>query len=687
MGNRNSTLTEISNTTRNITFFFLLLTSCFLLSVYPASAGEDINITADNLEFLSSSNSYIAKGSVKIVFEDATLRADEMLLNSETSYAEAAGNVVYEDSDAVVTADRIEIYLKSKTGTLYNGYIFYKERNYHLHAGNIKKTGDGSFSLDSATVTTCDSDPPEWHISGKDIKAVRHKNISGWSGKFHINNVPVLYTPYFMVPLINERQTGFLFPSYGYSSIRGHSYKQGFFWAIKENQDATLYLDYYSEKGLAQGIDYRYILTPDVNGEFWMYHVRDDDPSRDLYELKTYHNLVLPYNIAGYVKLHAVNEYDYYDVMESTSSGRFGLRSWSKNPFGFASEERLQKYLESNIHISRPFEGGRVYILGQSRQSLEGKSNTIPQTLPETAFVLNTASAGPFSFNMTAKGTNFWTKDGQEGRRLDIFPNIYYSAGRLVNVTQRIGLRETAYFLKSPTLNKNRLLADFSTSLNTKFYRKYETLIHIIEPSLEYAYIPPFNDDDIPFFDSIDTIEHISNINYALTNRISGLYSGNAEMRFRLSQSYSLIKDDSPFSPLLAEATFTTENIDFSINASYDVHTRLVSETISSLKLRNKIGYAGIGKNFRRSSSLDQVTLEAGLSRPVSFFKYDLPINFDGLLWYDLNGGGVQELNLKSTYLRQCWGLSVNYIKRPEEYQVVFTVELTGIGSLKLGSI
>ena len=132
-------------------------------------------------------------------------------------------------------SDKIEIYLKSKTGTLHNGYILYKQRNYHLHAGNIEKTGEQSFFLDRATVTTCDSEPPEWHISGREIEAVRHENISGWSGKFHIKNVPVLYTPYFMIPLIKERQTGFLFPSYGYSSIRGHYYKQGFFWALIYN--------------------------------------------------------------------------------------------------------------------------------------------------------------------------------------------------------------------------------------------------------------------------------------------------------------------------------------------------------------------------------------------------------------------------------------------------------------------
>jgi hypothetical protein len=56
-------------------------------------------------------------------------------------------------------------------------------------------------------------------------------------------------------------------------------------------------------------------------------------------------------------------------------------------------------------------------------------------------------------------------------------------------------------------------------------------------------------------------------------------------------------------------------------------------------------------------------------------------------MWYDANGGGIQELDVKTTYVHQCWKFAVNYIRKSHEYQVVFAVEFIGLGSFSLGSI
>ncbi|RJQ46495.1 MAG: LPS-assembly protein LptD [Nitrospiraceae bacterium] len=672
---------------KKIHFAILFLAITLIFFTITAFAEEQANITAQQLQYFSQTNTYEAKGNVRIEFEDAILSADEMNLDGNTSDAVVTGNVLYEDADARIRADKLEINLKTKLGTVYNSYIFYKKENFHLRGENVKKIGDKSFYLNTATLTSCDSSKPPWHIAAEDISATQHESISARHARLYVKNTPVLYTPYFWAPISKERQTGFLFPSFGYSSSRGYYYKQGFFLAIKENQDATIYLDYYSEKDLAQGLDYRYILTPDINGEFWLYHARDNEPSRDLYEVKTYHNLKLPHEISAYLKIHAVNEFDYYETLDSTSFRRFGLSTWEMDPFEFASEERLQKYLESNMQISKPLTYGRTYLLAQTRQSLEGKSNEIPQALPEVGFIINTLSKGPFSLNAAVKGVNFWRRDGQKGTRFDIYPNFFLSYGRLINLTQRIGLRETAYFLDSPSVHKSRALFDLSTTLTTKFAKKYSSLIHILEPSVEYEYIPSVDNDNIPFFDTVDTIQHTSNINYAITNRLSGLSPLNLESRFRLSQSYSLLNVEKHFSPVLAESVLSSENVDFSLNASYDVHDRQIAETIASVTLKNARGYVGVGENYRRASSLDQVTFEAGLNNPINIRGKNIPVDLHGKLWYDMKGNGVQEFNIRSTYTHQCWAMSVSYTKRPDEYQIVFAIELKGLGALHIGSL
>ena len=664
--------------------YICIIIPCILLFISPAYAEEAVNISADHLEYSSETTSYIAKGSVRIIFEGNILSADEIHLNSETSEAIATGNVQYEDTEAVIKTDILEMNLKSKLGKIGKSTIFYKNHSYHLNAESIAKTGDRVFELNNARLTSCDADPPEWSLISDSITIRQHKNLVAKGTSLYIKETPVLYSPYLWTPLTSRRVSGLLFPSLGYSSLNGSYYKQGFFWAIKEDQDATFYLDYYADRGLAKGLDYRYAFTPETTGEFWGYHVRDKRSDKDLFEFKAYHNQKLPYNTSSYLKVHTVNKFDYYTVMDSTARDRIGLQSWDNSLFGFSSEERLQKYLESNLHISKEFRTGRIYFLGQFRRSLEEDSGSIPQNLPEAGIVINTISKGPASFNMTAKGINFWREDGQKGQRFDINPNLYLSYGRMINITQKIGLRETAYYLTKPSVTKYRTLFDMSTTLTTKLFRKYSSYVHVIEPSIEYAYIPDVDHDNIPSFDSVDSISQTNSITYSLNNRISGLSPRNMETTFGLSQSYSLLDVDKKFSPLLAKASVSSDRIDVNLNASYDVQDENVTETIADVKLKNKKGFVALGKNFRRDSSLSQLTLEAGINSPIHIFNKTLPMDINTKFWYDLHGNGVQAFTVDTVYRRQCWGVALSYDRRPNEYQISLAIEFTGLATFSL---
>ena len=137
----------------------LLLTACCLL---PASAFavEGIVISADHLEYIAETNTYFAKGSVKITYEDMTLNADEINLNNSTAEAVATGSVVYEDTELKIEADRIELNLNTKLGTLYQSKIFHKDRNYHIKGNTLKRLGKDIYFIDRATATTCDAIPP-----------------------------------------------------------------------------------------------------------------------------------------------------------------------------------------------------------------------------------------------------------------------------------------------------------------------------------------------------------------------------------------------------------------------------------------------------------------------------------------------------------------------------------------------
>ncbi len=645
---------------------------------------DPLNIAADHVEYISSESMYIAEGAVSIDLGNSSLKADTIKLNNKTYDAVATGNAIYEDSDTVIKSEKIELNLKTKLGTIYNGSIFYKKDNYHIESGQIEKISEKTFFLKEASITTCDTEPPSWKIKGNNITLKQHKSLSAWNTRIYARDVPFLYIPYYWFPLTQKRQTGLTNPVFGYSDERGNFYKQGLFWAISQNQDATLYIDYYSEKGYAEGLDYRYVISPGNNGEVWFYHVRDNDPSRDLMEFKSYHNINISNNFSSYLKIHTVSDYDYYDVMDSTSINRIGFDSGIKDPFSGQQNERFLKYLESDLYISRPFKNSNAYLLGRYRKSIEGSNDEVPQNLPEAGLILHTRSKGPFAFDMSIKGSNFTRDKGQEGRRVAIAPNFYFSFGRQFNITQRIGLIETVYDLKDPAVYYDRFTVNSDTSVTTRFFKRYSKFIHIIEPSLEYTYIPSVEEqEDITAFDSTDSpLEHTNYIKYALTNELRGGKLSTLNAKFRLSQSYDFLADDKHLSPLLAEGSLSAKAISFSLNTSYDIYTSEITDIITSVRLKAKSGYIGTGRNFRRSSLLDQATYSAGLNQPIKLGNIIIPMAIHGNLWKNLDTDLIEKIQLRTSYKPQCWGVSINYIELEEEYQLMFQIELTGLGTL-----
>lgn len=664
----------------------LLLTLSLLLLPESSIAKDNININADHIEYISETRSYVAKGSVTIDFEGATLKADELYLDRNTYDGIATGNVIYEDDDTIIKSHWLEMNLRSKLGMVHDGYIFYKKKHFHIQGGTAEKIGEKSFSMDRATVTTCNAESPAWHISGRNINITQHKSIRAWHGSFRIKNIPVLYTPYFWMPLTKKRETGLLFPSFGYSSKTGYYYKQGFYVPINDNQDATVYLDYYSEKGLAQGLDYRFILSDNTDGELWMYRIKDKETSREYFEFKSYFNHDFSKDLKSYIKIHTVNKFDYYKTLNSTSFNRFGLESWKFNPFGYSIDERVLKYLESNIHLSKSFNRGRAYILGQFRQSLEEDSREIPQSLPEAGFIINTQTRDFVSYNLALYGSNFWREEGQKGQRFEFNPNMLLSFGRSVNITQKFSLRSTAYYLNTPSLNINRHVLDLGTTVTTKLFRKYDSLFHIIEPVISYTYTPTVDQNEITAFDSEESFAETSNIAYSLGNILQGNHSSNLTSKFVLSQSYDFLKDDQPFSPILGEGSLSSQNINISLNTSYDVYENMIDVVIASLRLKSDKGYIGFGRNFRHSSSLDEYTAEGSLSNPIKIGSQSIPASLSGKLWYDMNTEMIEQSSFSTTYSHQCWAFTVIYTKKPSEYRILFGIELKGLGAGRIGS-
>ncbi|MCL4537770.1 MAG: LPS assembly protein LptD [Nitrospirae bacterium] len=640
-------------------FILLPITYCLL----PASSWAT-TITADHLEYFKEEDKYVATGNVRIEEKDSVLNADKAVLYQKTSDAEAIGNVIFEDAETFINTERAELNLDTKTGRLYNAVIFFKKGNYWVNGENVQKIKEDHYYANTATFTTCDSEPsssPDWCFKGSDVDIIVGKKFTAKNVTYRVKGLPILYSPYAWAPVKAERETGFLFPVIGNSSTKGFQFSPTFFWAIDESKDATFYLDYYSKRGIGTGIEYRYLDFND-RGRWYIYHLKDRELKKDFYEFKGMHEHQLG-DIKGYVDINYVNHEDFY------------------KKYGYKRDLRIQRFLQSTGEISAPLPNSRLYLLGQYWIDLKESNAHVPQRLPELGYVVNPVNLGPLMFMMSSSFTNFSREKEIRGQRVDINPTLSYSFGETIPIFQSLSLRETAYNLKNETPYKSsphRETFEYRANALTRFIKHYESFTHIIQPSVSYTFIPETH--QLPVFDSTELFDKTSVASFSIYNNLA---FKNFSLAATVGQSLNFNAGDRPLSLTTLNASLRGP-FTLTFDASYDFN-KGKTETINSglsVKVADKTTVS-IGERYARASKLMQYT--AGINSVLTK-RWSVNAN----IWYDAKGAGLRDSTLKTTYTQQCWAVNILLTRkpgdniRPPEYNFLVFIELKGVGILKV---
>jgi len=635
---------------KRIILVILLFTIHYSLFTIHCFAEEQTIITSDTLEYSKDTATYVAKGNVKFQKADKVIEANEMRYNEQTSDVIASGAVRYNDTDTSFTASRAELNLETETGILYDAEILFKKDNYHISGKEIEKKGEKYYFSPEATFTTCDGPVPAWCFRGKNIDAVGGEELKAKDVSFRIKDIPVFYTPYFRAPLLTERQAGFLTPVIGYSNLRGAHLNTPFFWAISENRDATISLDLYSKRGIGEGMEYRYIEPGDIKGKWWLYHIRDTELNKNFYEVKALHEQRSANGIGGFLNLNFVNEKDFY-------------REFSPH-----LEVRTNRFLESTGEISLPLTNSRVYLLSQYWVDLRDETKLVPQRLPEAGYVLNPAKVGNLWFSAMATVSNFWRDEGVNGQRLDIYPRVLHKFGSDVVVLQTLGLRETAYSLqKGEDDSLHREAIEYSIAAHTRLLKRYESFTHVLEPSIGYTLIT--DSEDLPLFDSTELFKKTSTVELSLLNRF--INNGGEFMVLRASQGFDSYKGDRAFLPFRLEVGIRRP-VSLRLDTSYDVNTGKLESINSDLWMKISEATISAGQRYNRLNDTHFYTASIGL------YPYK-PLYTEARLWYDAKEKKSKEIAMNIKYTSQCWGVNMQFIKRPGDFTAALLFELKGI--------
>jgi LPS-assembly protein len=218
-----------------------------------------------------------ARGLVDMHLSGMRVQADRADVYEETQpdgsvkrRVVAEGNVVFIRGEERISGDRLEMD-ESGHGFLENAYGFV-EPGVYVQGRRIERIDDKNYRVFGGNFTACSQPNPRWGFEASSAEIEPGEKVKAKNVVFQVKGLPVFYLPYMYYPLHkNGRQSGFLFPHFGYSSFRGFTVGSGYFWVLGRSADQTFYVDYYSKVGWGFGHELRYMRPSPSRGTFRTY--------------------------------------------------------------------------------------------------------------------------------------------------------------------------------------------------------------------------------------------------------------------------------------------------------------------------------------------------------------------------------------------------------------------------------
>lgn len=532
-------------------------------------------LTADSVRADDSSQVFEAEGRVVLRRGNDFLKADFARYFAATGWIYLLNNVEISFDGTEIVAAEAEFDLRSKTGWLKEGQIFVGSPHMYFTGERIEKFWGDIYSFQNATVSACIGDSPAWSMAaGEAVVELDGYARLAWP-QMQVKGQSVLAMPFFVIPIKEKRQTGFLVPEYGYSSRDGIFYGQGFFWAIDDEQDLTFNEEFMVKRGFMHSVEYRanprsdqmawarldYLYDKQVVGH------ESEDPVNKLDGLiRTNHDRFwLRGMYDGYfsdprwrlkMNLDITSDQNFLREFRRNSSGFDKTRSELFQRFGRDLNER-DDMRTTQIQLLRDWDRVSFALSGRYDQDprLEHgnapySSSTTPQRLPEVNLYLHRGSIVetlPVEVEASAQMVRFEREQGARGMRYDLYPRVFVPlTSEYGSVVLGGGLRQTTYATErteriwsdsGDNTGDSRMLAEVSAQAMTELAGVYEmgsapldlqpdaigqtrwsSIQHVIQPRMSYSFIQNDNQDNNPYYDSDDRISARNELTFSLVN-------------------------------------------------------------------------------------------------------------------------------------------------------------------------
>jgi LPS-assembly protein len=680
----------------------IVILAILLLPVYSFA----VEIVSDTLESFEKEQKYVATGNVNMIDENFKIRAKKAIYYEKTNEVEAYGDLFYEDEEMTAWAEEGKMNMDKKTGFLKNGLIHIKKQDIWIRAAEIERLSEIKYKAKKATFSTCEPEPDTaqpWCFTGESVDLVVDDSLISKATTFKVKNVPIAYCPIFWGPAGNTRKSGFLPLKIGNSNIRGFQISPAYYLAIDSNKDATFYLDYFSKVGLGKGIEYRY-MDFDTKGMWYAYQLNDRKLNRDYFELRGIH-LQKFKEFDLLTDLNYVNKNDFYreygDVRSVNSTYLF-------KEFGKDLQARYDRFLQSSLEISVPGVQSRFYLLGQGWKDLKSDGMS-PPVKAELGYVVYPYRLGQFNVNFNTNIAEYYKEDGLKGQRAEISPSITYNSGDVVKFTQNLSAKAIFYNLEKTSPYEDvshREMIQYNAKAFMRFYKRENSLTHIIEPFIEGVLIGV--NGKPPILKDAEIIDDTALIRAGVYNRLN---FKNISIEGRIVQVYDFRAKNEwdKLYPILIESRASFWKINLGFDTYPNISKRRIERFNSWISFSpDEKSSLSVSQRYTRNGALSPSYLWSPTLRGQYSFQekedevktYSMTVvkqlsekwSITANVNYDAKGAGLRESSLNIRYAQKCWATNVSLNRRPverngketSEFSFLVIFELKGIGAIKL---
>ncbi|MDP6977307.1 MAG: LPS assembly protein LptD [Myxococcota bacterium] len=324
-----------------------------------------VQLTADHLEYFADGELFVAEGHVRVSNGERSIEADWIGVARGSQRGVASGNVVYRDGRDELRSAFLEFDVESLQGLVYRGELDTGDGGYAIDAEQLIRTGDDEYSVRRGIFTTChcpEGEKNPWQIDTGRADVEIGGYATAQNTTLDILDVPVLWLPWVIFPVKTERESGVLFPEFGFRGNAGLSVGLPLFWAARKNVGVIATPVYMTKRGFKQNLEVEYLNGRKSKGKVFGAWGRDqeraDSSRRDLggdenrvsrWTVLAEHDQHLPGKVRAKYDIHLISDNAYAD------------------DFVELTDFRNDAFLESKLFVSGDVgKDGRLGVVGTS---------------------------------------------------------------------------------------------------------------------------------------------------------------------------------------------------------------------------------------------------------------------------------------------------------------------------------